>query len=272
MKTGGNMMRSALVGLCLLAACGASAAEGGWPWIRAELYPGRVVEAAQGAVTLVAPRRTENDHATRVGVEVALPPGAAIRRVTLVIDENPSPVSAVVDLHQPALAASFDFTVRMNGPSPVRAIVEAEDGRLFMAEQTVKTSGLGACAAPPGVDAAVAMATLGQMTLQTERPAMGVAAAGGSEAAERLRLGVSHPSYSGLQMDQITLLFTPARFVRTLEVWADETPLFTVTGSISLSENPRFGFEKPLAAGSLRVRMTDTEGASFEREFGLGAS
>lgn len=264
-------MRSALVGLFLLAASGASAADGGWSWIRDELYPGRTIEAAEGAVTLVAPRRTENDHATRIGVEVAAPPGAAIRRVTLVIDENPSPVSAVVDMHQPVLGASFDFTMRMNGPSPVRAIVETEDGRLFMAEQTVKTSGLGACAAPPGVDAAVAMATLGQMTLETERPAAGAALASG-EAAERLRLGVSHPSYSGLQMDQITLLFTPARFVQTLEVWADETPLFTVTGSISLSENPRFGFEKPLTADSLRVRMTDSAGAVSEQRFGLGES
>lgn len=267
------MMRSALVGLLLLAASGASASEAGWSWIRDELYPGRTIEAAQGAVTLTAPRRTDNDLSTRIGVAVALPPGAAIRRVTLVIDENPSPVSAVIDVHQPALTASFDFTMRMNGPSPVRAIVETEEGRLFMAEQTVKTSGLGACAAPPGVDAAVAMATLGQMTLETERPEGGAAlAAVGGESAERLRLGVSHPSYSGLQMDQVTLLFTPARFVRTLEVWADETPLFTVTGSISLSENPRFGFDKPLAADSLRVRMTDTEGAVSEQRFGLGES
>jgi sulfur-oxidizing protein SoxY len=265
-------MRGALIGLFLFAASGASAADAGWSWIRDELYPGRTIEAAEGAVTLVAPRRTDNDSATRIGVEVALPPGAAIRRVTLVIDENPSPVSAVVDMHQPALAASFDFTMRMNGPSPVRAIVETEDGRLFMAEQTVKTSGLGACAAPPGVDAAVAMATLGRMTLETERPGGGAVLAAGGEAAERLRLGVSHPSYSGLQMDQVTLLFTPARFVRTLEVSADETPLFTVTGSISLSENPRFGFEKPLAADSLRVRMTDTEGATFEQRFGVGHS
>jgi sulfur-oxidizing protein SoxY len=266
-------MRSALVGLFLLAASGASAADGRWSWIRDELYAGRTIEAAAGAVTLVAPRRTENDSATRIGVEVAAPPGAAIRRVTLVIDENPSPVSAVVDMRQPALAASFDVTMRMNGPSPVRAIVETEDGRLFMAEQMVKTSGLGACAAPPGVDAAVALATLGQMALETERPAGGAAlAALGGEAAERLRLGVSHPSYSGLQMDQITLLFTPARFVQTLEVSADETPLFTVTGSISLSENPKFGFDKPLAADSLRVRMTDSAGAAFEQRFGLGES
>lgn len=263
-------MRSALVGLLLFAASGASAAETGWSWIRDELYPGRTIEAAQGAVTLTAPRRTDNDLSTRIGVAVALPPGAAIRRVTLVIDENPSPVSAVVELHQPALAASFDVTMRMNGPSPVRAIVEAEDGRLFMAEQMVKTSGLGACAAPPGVDAAVAMATLGEMTLTTERPA--AVAAPAAQAAERLRLGVSHPSYSGLQMDQVTLLFTPARFVETLEVWADETPLFTLTGSISLSENPQIGFETPPAAGSLRVRMTDSAGAASERRFGLGES
>jgi len=91
-------------------------------------------------------------------------------------------------------------------------------------------------------------------------------------AANRVRLSISHPGKSGMQMDQITLLHRPARFIETLEVWADETPLFTVTGSISLSENPQIAFDRPHAAQALRVRLTDTDGAVFERRFGLGAS
>jgi sulfur-oxidizing protein SoxY len=146
--------------------------------------------------------------------------------------------------------------MRMNGPSPVRAIVETESGRLLMREAMVKTSGVGACAAPPGVDAATALATLGEMTL-----------AGGPET---LRLDISHPSYSGLQMDQITLLYTPARFIETLEIAADGAALFTITGSISFSENPAFTFARPAGATALKARMTDTDGAIFERRFALG--
>ncbi|WP_333833784.1 quinoprotein dehydrogenase-associated SoxYZ-like carrier [Rubrimonas sp.] len=250
-------MRGVLVGLCLAATPHLAAAEPAWPWLRDELFADRAIEAASGAVTLDAPARAADDRAVPISVAAQLPQGAAIRRISLLIDDNPAPVSAVIDLAEPRRAASFAFTMRLNGPSPVRAVVESADGALFMAETLVKSSGLGACAAPPGVDAVAAMATLGDMTLIADAPG-------------RLRLSVSHPSYSGMQMDQITLLYTPARHVRTLEVGADEAPLFTVTGSISLSENPEFGFDTPLGANTLRVRMTDTDGAAFERRFALG--
>lgn len=261
-------MRCALLALCLAAAPALGLAQDAWPSIRAELYGARAVESAAGIVALAAPPRAGDDRAVPMRIDARLPFGAAIARMTLVIDENPMPVSAVVDFAEPTRAASFDFTMRLNGPSPVRAIVEADDGRLYMAETTVKTSGLGACAAPPVTDATAALATLGQMALAADADPLRAR----GEAGDRVRLSISHPSYSGMQMDQITLLYRPARFVETLEVWADETPLFTVTGSISLSENPQIAFDRPHAAQALRVRLTDTDGAVFERRFGLGAS
>jgi len=257
-------MRRALLALCLAALPATGFAQAAWPSIRADLYAARSVEPGAGLVTLSAPDRAADDRAVPMRIEARLPFGAVITRMTLVIDENPMPVSAVVDFIEPTRAAAFDFTMRLNGPSPVRAIIEADDGRLYMAETMVKTSGLGACAAPPVTNATAALATLGQMALSAD--------AAGAPDPDRVRLSISHPSYSGLQMDQITLLYRPARFIETLEVWADETPLFTVTGSISLSENPQIAFDRPHAAQALRVRLTDTDGAVFERRFGLGAS
>jgi sulfur-oxidizing protein SoxY len=254
-------MRGILLGLCLsaahLAAPLGAAAEPSWPWIRDELFADRPIATAQDVVRLDAPMRAADDRAAPIGVAAQLPLGDAIHRVTLVIDDNPAPVSAVIELAEPLRAASFGFTMRLNGPSPIRAVVESADGGLFMAEGAIKTSGVGACAAPPGTDTAVAMETLGEMELSADAP-------------ETLRLSVSHPSYSGMQMNQVTLLYTPARFIERLELWADTAPLFTVTGSISLSENPQFTFDRPLGAQSLRVRMIDTEGAVFERRFALG--
>lgn len=261
-------MRRALLAVCLAAAPTLAAAEAAWPSIKAELYGARGLEDGAGVVTLAAPPRASDDRAVPMRIDARLPFGAAIARMTLVIDENPMPVSAVVDFTEPTRAASFDFTMRLNGPSPVRAIIEVDDGRLYMAETVVKTSGLGACAAPPVTDATAALATLGQMALTADADPLRAR----GDAGDRVRLGISHPSYSGMQMDQITLLYRPARFIDTLEVWADETPLFTVTGSISLSENPQIGFERPHAAQALRVRLTDTDGAVFERRFGLGES
>ena len=68
-------------------------------------------------------------------------------------------------------------------------------------------------------------------------------------------------------MDQITLLFIPARYVDTIEVKRDGQPMFTMTGSISFSENPAIRFEVPDDALGVGVKMTDTEGETFEETF-----
>jgi sulfur-oxidizing protein SoxY len=256
-------MRRAASFVFLLAASAASADETSWAEVRGALWPGRAVAEAAGLVTLDAPARAADDRAVPVTVEARAPDGAAIRRVTLVVDDNPAPVSAALEALAPADALTFGVTLRLNGPSDLRAVLETADGRLFMAATRVKTSGLGACAAPPGVDEATAMATLGRMTLD---------GAGALEADDDLRLRVAHPSYSGLQMDQVTLLFRPARFVETVEIEGDAGPLWRVTGSISLSENPVFAFDRPEGSDALRVRVTDSDGAVFERRFGLGDS
>lgn len=254
-------MRRLLIALCLAAAPGIASAEAAWPWIKGEAFGDRPIADGAGRVALDAPARTEDDRAAPISVSASLPEGRAIARITLVIDENPSPVSAVIEPTTPVSALAFGVTFRMNGPSPVRAILEDDAGGLWMTETMVKTSGLGACAAPPGTDPAVALQTIGQMALA---PAAG--------APETLTLSVSHPSYSGLQMDQVTLLYRPARFIERLEAWADDRPLFALTGSISLSENPVFRFARPEGADALRVRVTDTDGDIFERRFALGDS
>jgi sulfur-oxidizing protein SoxY len=256
-------MRRILLSLILAAAPGLAGAEPAWTWLRGEAFGERAVEPAGAELALRAPARTEDDRATPLGVAADLPLGQTIRRMTLIIDENPMPVSAQVEMLQPIRAAAFGFTMRMNGPSPVRGVVETGDGRLLMREAIVKTTGVGACAAPPGVDEAEALATLGQMTLS--------GAGTGPDSAPQLTLEISHPSYSGLQMDQVTLLYTPMRYIQSLEVWADEMALFRITGSISYSENPRFTFDRPADAETLRVRMTDTDGAIFEKRFPLGS-
>ncbi|MFN3615575.1 MAG: quinoprotein dehydrogenase-associated SoxYZ-like carrier [Rubrimonas sp.] len=251
--------------LALMLGVGAAAAGDAWDDIRAELYGDRAITA--GGVALTAPTRAADDRRVSFRAHAADPAG--VRAVTFIIDENPMPVSAVFDVLAPTTELDLDVTMRLNGPSMVRVVVETGDGALRMAEAMVKTSGLGACAAPPSTDAKLALQTLGQMALAQDAAADLAARAAGD--APMARLAISHPSHSGMQMDQVTLLFTPARYVETLEIWADDAPLLRMTGSISLSENPEIAFTRPDAA-ALRARITETGGGIYERRFGLGAS
>lgn len=260
-------MRRFLTGAALCLAWPALADESAWPAIRDQLFAGQPILTAGGVIALDAPYRTTNDARTVLGATLEAPEGAMIAGVTLVIDENPMPVSAVVRLEQPQARFRFGTTVRVNGPTPVHVIAEMADGRLFGAETFVKTSGQGACAAPPGTDPEKALATLGDITI-------GVAAdrGDGLDLADYLAgqtemsVGISHPSHSGLQMDQITLLFIPMRYIDRVEVAVDGAGFASVTGSISLSENPEMTLTIPAGTRSIGVTMTDTEGTVSHAE------
>jgi sulfur-oxidizing protein SoxY len=84
---------------------------------------------------------------------------------------------------------------------------------------------------------------------------------------------IRHPNYSGLQRDQITRTYTPAYFVRDVEVVLGGARLFTVEGAISLSENPSFRFLLEARDGdSLSARVEDTDGLVFSESWRLDAA
>ncbi|MAU47975.1 MAG: quinoprotein dehydrogenase-associated SoxYZ-like carrier [Yangia sp.] len=253
-------MKMSLALLLGLAAGTASAGEA-WDSIRDQLYGARPMLPGDGVIALDTPYRTSNDSRTDIAAQVAAPDGAVIAAVSVVIDENPMPVSAVFALRQPQPRFFFETTFRINGPTPVHVIAETTDGRLFVTEAYVKTSGQGACAAPPGSDPEEALATLGDMVLSvTQDEDLRDRLAGLTQGPRRLDVDISHPSHSGMQMDQITLLFIPMRYVETLDIATDGGGYVEMTGSISLSENPQISLSVPGATRRVGVTMTDTSG------------
>ncbi|WP_306111250.1 MULTISPECIES: quinoprotein dehydrogenase-associated SoxYZ-like carrier [Roseovarius] len=250
----------ALSALCVMAV---PALAGTWEDLSAEMYGERALLDGTEVIAIDAPYRTGNDARTQLAAQVVAPEGAEIASVTLVIDENPMPVSAVFDLDAPLPAFFFDVTMRINGPTPMHVVAETTDGRLFVSEAFVKTSGQGACAAPPGTDPKLALETLGQVEIELAGQLTGLGQSAADKLANRLNrmdVDISHPSHSGMQMDQITLLFLPMRYVETVEIDLDGAGYVEMTGSISLSENPQVALSVPSRAQAVDVTMTDTDG------------
>ncbi len=256
-------MRKRLIATTALLMCGLvqpTLAESSWSDLRSALYGETALLSAGDAVRIDMPYRTMDDARTRIQASVAAPDGTQIDRITVILDENPMPVSAVFDLARPLPAFAFDVTMRVNGPTPVHVVATTTDGRHLVSETFIKTSGSGACAAPPGTDPEEALATLGQMRLDITH-ADPVTRLTATEAQQRtLNVSMMHPSHSGMQMDQISLLFIPMRYVQTLDVQLDAEPFVSVTGSISLSENPDLSISIPAAAQTVSVTLTDTDG------------
>ena len=239
-------------------------AEPGWPDLLKAIYGDRIMVPAGDVIALSAPYRSVDDTRAPLGADIVAPIGKKLVSVTLVIDDNPMPVSAVFEFTQPQRRFDFEGTFRINGPTPIHVIAETADGALYVAEQFVKTTGQAACSAPPGTDPEAALATLGNMTIVFEegRLAEGThkPVGGMSGFSKRATLTISHPSHSGLQMDQITLLYTPMRYVQDVDITVNGDAYVNLSGSISLSENPELTLSVPGDTRLVGVTMTDSDG------------
>jgi sulfur-oxidizing protein SoxY len=231
-----------------------------WPDIHRDVFDNRQILEEDGAITLEAPYRAED--AATVPLTMRIPASVArdVKTLTLVIDKNPAPVAATFHFGKAAGAGDrmLSTRVRIDMYSNVRAVIETTDGKLHMATKYVKASG--GCSAPAGKDMDAAMANLGRMKIKTfDKP--GAQTPGLLEA----QVMIHHPNYTGMQMDQLTREYTPARFVQELEVKRGGDLIFSMDGGISISENPHFRFTYAPASDddTLEVTAKDTEGQVF---------
>ena len=243
-----------------------------WTSLKPDIFGGRAIADGGDILAIDAPVRAEDAAVVPVTVHALKPQAgeSAIKAITLVVDENPAPVAATISFGPGAASASFSTRLRVNSYSYIRAIAEMSDGSLRMAKRFVKASG--GCSAPALKDADQSLAEIGQLKLRqfagAEEPAKDYALDPGDAGAVEAQLMIRHPNYSGLQMDQLSMLYIPAHFVRHIELKRGEAQVFKMDGGISLSENPsfRFVFRKE-GAGDLSVEAVDTKDSVFTKSW-----
>jgi sulfur-oxidizing protein SoxY len=230
-----------------------------WRKVREAHFAGRSFEpAADQVVSIEAPNRAEDAAVVPILIHATQEqqPERWIRRIYLVIDKNPSPLGAIFTLTPDSGRADIETRIRIEEYTWVRAIAETQDGKLYMAMKYVKAAG--GCSAPAGKDLESAMARLGRMKFRTD----GAVALNQPNLAE---LMISHPNVSGLAMDQITRLYAPPRFVRTVQVSYAGKPVMSADVDFTISENPNFRFYfVPRADGDLKAEVVDSSNATFE--------
>lgn len=253
----------ALITAALLAAGApgpAAADDDIWPALSKDIFGERAVVEDHTAVTLDAPYRA--DDAALVPLTVRIPQGMAeqVTKLTLVIDQNPAPVVGDF-VFGPAAGAGervIETRVRVDMYSNVRAIVETNDGRLLMATKFVKAAG--GCSAPALKDTDAALADAGRMQIR-HLPADPSARSSGQQLGQ---IKIRHPQYSGMQMNQATGYYIPAKFLRVIDVSRGGERVFRVEGGFSLSEDPNIRFT--YASGTddtIEVTAEDTDGRTF---------
>jgi sulfur-oxidizing protein SoxY len=137
----------------------------------------------------------------------------------------------------------------------VRAIAEMNNGKLYMAARYVKASG--GCSAPAGKDQEAALARLGKMKFHIDNAVE-------LNHPNLAQLMISHPNNSGLQMDQLTRHYIPARFVKKIDVTYGDKLILSADVDFSISENPNFRFYfTPRESGDLKAEVIDSNDLKF---------
>lgn len=248
----------------MLAADAKPSSDERWARLRKGLFGDMPIsEKAGDILTLTAPVRAEDAAVVPIGIQTHLvqTPERYIRKVHLIIDNNPSPAGAVFTFSPESGRADIETRVRIEEYTFVRAIAEMNDGQLYMNTKFLKASG--GCSAPAGKDEAEAMAKLGRMRLRIEDevvPGKPVLA----------QLMISHPNVSGLGIDQLTRLTPPPYFVRSIAVTYAGKPVLTADVDFTLSENPnvRFYFT-PQQQGELLAEVIDTKDRTFKTQLAV---
>ena len=234
-----------------------------WQKVRASLFQSRpIATASDDVISLEAPVRADDAAIVPISIKTRFPqsPARYIDKIYLIIDNNPSPISAIFQFTPLSGRADIETRVRIDEYTQVRAIAETNDGQLHMATRFVKASG--GCSAPPGKDAQAALATLGRMKFRVEGDATGGQAGNQPVLAQ---LMISHPNNSGLAMDQVSHLFTPAHFVRQVRITYAGQPVMSADIDFSISENPNFRFYfLPRGDGELKAEVVDSNDLRFE--------
>jgi sulfur-oxidizing protein SoxY len=238
-----------------------------WSDLRHAIFGDRAVEDAGDSVAIDAPARAEDAAIVPVAIRVAAPLAPEIRGLYLIIDNNPSPLAAHFMLGSIADAQEIATRVRIDDYTYLHAVAETADGRLYATARFIKASG--GCSAPASKDQALALERLGKMKLSLADRAR-------PNEPLKVKLLISHPNSSGLQMDPVTRNYIPADFMQTLDVTYNGQSIFRLESDIAISEDPSFNFSvrpsDPTGPGVIRAEALDSSQRHFDQSWPVPAA
>src|SRR5262252_2247343 len=227
----------------LLAGAGAlsRAAEGGlpapaahsdsspqWEQLRTKLFGTRTIDVSRSRVQLNVPLRAAYGASVPVKIVSQQPqrPDLYVKRMVLLVDKNPSPVAAVIELTPLVGQADFETRLRVDEYSHVRVIAEMSNGELHMDSRYVKVSG--GCSAPPNRDQ---LHNIGKTVLRLPS---------GLHLNEptAAQVQVVHPNDTGFELNHVTVMYIPPHFVRSIQVTYGGEKVFDAELDFSISGNP----------------------------------
>lgn len=237
-----------------------------WDKLRPRLFGERTIYLPPSQIRLDMPSRVAFGGAVPVKVTLQFAQDEAlyVKRLYLIIDNNPSPLAATIDVTPTVGKADFETRVRVDSYSHVRAIAELSDGQLHMDVSYVKTSG--GCSAPPNRERPE---EVGRILLKL---ANGSAAPRPDRPAP-IDFSIRHPNDTGFELDNQTVMFIPPHFVRNVDISYQGSRIWQADLDFSISENPYFRINViPGDGGELRADVEDSKGQRFSQQTSIAVT
>jgi len=238
------------------AAAEASPPDEFWPSLKRDFFSNREIVESSNFVGLDAPVKAEDAALVPIKIAIRTPPGDPRRvvKMSLLIDENPVPLAGVFTLGAKSEVVEIATRVRVNADTFVHVVAELSDGGLVEAKRYVHAAG--GCSAPSVKNLDDPARPLGKLKFHMLPDIVH----GHREAV----VMIQHPNFTGMQRDEKTHDYTPARYVDHFAVYQGEDLVFSVDGGISISEDPNFRFAFAVDPNSmLRVEAGDIAGGKF---------
>jgi sulfur-oxidizing protein SoxY len=215
---------------------------GAWVYMRPQLYGDRTIGVVdENFMSIEAPSNTPDPAATPLTLRFGREAAGKIKQVRLIIDNNPSPLAATMDLKAGVPVDEIDVRVRIDRFTSVRAVAETNDGRLEMRSTWVNASG--GCSAP---SSAAEGGTLGEIRF---RP---------SADGKSLQVSIRHPNNSGFQIDPRTGDSIPPHYISHIRLSSGGQTFMDADTGISLSENPTLRIATALPLNAVTLDATDS--------------
>ena len=181
------------------------------------------------------------------GVEVSLrDSGVGIQhytKLTLIIDENPTPCCATFEFYD--IEPHIITNVRVNAYTHLTLVSENNYGSIRYNKQFIKAAG--GCSAPPTNISDKPFGTINLL-----------------QSNGWTKIKIWHPNYSGMQFNQLTRAEIPAEYIKNVKMWVDGVMVWEYSGTIGIAQDVFFMMPINTNNRNVYIEAVDNLGNMFK--------
>ena len=210
-------------------------------WLKEDLYEEQFLEQTEDII-IDAPYRAIDGGNVPIVITTK---SKDLIKLTLIIDENPTPCCASFEFKD--IIPYVETNIRVNAYTHLTVVGEDKNGKLYINRKFIKAAG--GCSATPIVD--------------NDVPKDKIDIIDDKLHFDKKKIQFNHPNYSGLQFNQLTRTEIPADYIDTVVVQT-EYGEFKYEGTIGISHNHYF----TIYGGDIKkIIYTDNLGNKYEENY-----